>query len=143
MAREKYPSAQRRFGARPEITEVARTSAPASMALGTGGEATRELQFLGGPRQVSRRPDRRLGQDAELVGTRRAEPRSLPLQHLQRGRVRDPRGRLRLAQHDRLTNRVESAGGGSRTHTGVPPRRILSPLRLPFRHAGLSLVATR
>ena len=29
-----------------------------------------------------------------------------------------------------------SAGGGSRTHTGVPPQRILSPQRLPFRHAG-------
>ena len=33
---------------------------------------------------------------------------------------------------------VMSAGGGIRTHTGVAPRRILSPLRLPFRHAGAS-----
>src|SRR5205085_2342372 len=30
----------------------------------------------------------------------------------------------------------QSAGGGIRTHTGVAPRRILSPLRLPFRHTG-------
>ena len=29
-----------------------------------------------------------------------------------------------------------NTGGGNRTHTGVTPRRILSPLRLPFRHAG-------
>src|SRR6185437_8578815 len=35
-----------------------------------------------------------------------------------------------------------STGGGNRTHTGVPPRRILSPLRLPFRHAGTVLVRT-
>ncbi len=39
------------------------------------------------------------------------------------------------------SSRVESApvgiaGGGSRTHTGVAPQRILSPRRLPFRHAG-------
>ena len=27
-------------------------------------------------------------------------------------------------------------GGGIRTHPGVPPQRILSPQRLPFRHAG-------
>lgn len=31
---------------------------------------------------------------------------------------------------------VVNAGGGSRTHMGVTPRRILSPRRLPFRHAG-------
>jgi hypothetical protein len=30
------------------------------------------------------------------------------------------------------------AGGGSRTHMGDAPRGILSPLRLPFRHAGWS-----
>ena|GEM_PF-6128088 len=30
-----------------------------------------------------------------------------------------------------------NTGGGIRTHTGVTPRRILSPLRLPFRHAGV------
>jgi hypothetical protein len=29
-----------------------------------------------------------------------------------------------------------SAGGGIRTHMRVTPRRILSPRRLPFRHAG-------
>ncbi len=31
---------------------------------------------------------------------------------------------------------VVNAGGGSRTHKMVTHRRILSPLRLPFRHAG-------
>jgi hypothetical protein len=35
-----------------------------------------------------------------------------------------------------LSAPVANAGGGNRTHTGVTPRRILSPLRLPFRHAG-------
>ncbi len=30
----------------------------------------------------------------------------------------------------------QSTGGGIRTHTRVPPERILSPQRLPFRHAG-------
>jgi integrase len=34
---------------------------------------------------------------------------------------------------------VGSTGGGIRTHTGVSPRGILSPLRLPFRHAGSGL----
>ncbi len=28
------------------------------------------------------------------------------------------------------------AGGGTRTRTGIAPQRILSPLRLPFRHTG-------
>jgi hypothetical protein len=28
------------------------------------------------------------------------------------------------------------AGGGTRTRTGFSPQRILSPLRLPFRHPG-------
>jgi hypothetical protein len=32
---------------------------------------------------------------------------------------------------------VANTGGGSRTHTGVPAQRILSPQRLPFRHAGI------
>src|SRR5271157_3396142 len=37
----------------------------------------------------------------------------------------------------RLENRRKSStGGGIRTHTGVPAQRILSPQRLPFRHAG-------
>src|SRR5262249_40871563 len=31
---------------------------------------------------------------------------------------------------------LSNTGGGNRTHTGVPPQRILSPQRLPFRHAG-------
>ena len=31
---------------------------------------------------------------------------------------------------------LQSTGGGSRTHTGVSAQRILSPQRLPFRHAG-------
>ena len=31
---------------------------------------------------------------------------------------------------------IQSTGGGSRTHTGVCAQRILSPQRLPFRHAG-------
>ena len=31
---------------------------------------------------------------------------------------------------------IPSTGGGSRTHTGVSAQRILSPQRLPFRHAG-------
>lgn len=35
-----------------------------------------------------------------------------------------------------VSDAVESAGDGIRTHTEVPLRRILSPLRLPFRHAG-------
>jgi integrase len=34
---------------------------------------------------------------------------------------------------------VVNAGGGSRTHMREAPRRILSPLRLPFRHAGAEL----
>ncbi len=42
------------------------------------------------------------------------------------------------AQCRMLTAPVASAGGGIRTHMGVAPRRILSPLRLPFRHAGLN-----
>jgi hypothetical protein len=41
------------------------------------------------------------------------------------------------------TGPVINAGGGSRTHTKVTPRRILSPLRLPFRHTGRSLQARR
>src|SRR5262249_12477244 len=32
-------------------------------------------------------------------------------------------------------------GGGNRTHTGVTPQRILSPQRLPFRHAGALVTA--
>ena len=32
--------------------------------------------------------------------------------------------------------RNSNTGGGSRTHTGVSAQRILSPQRLPFRHAG-------
>ncbi len=32
--------------------------------------------------------------------------------------------------------RRKSAGGGTRTRTLVSQKRILSPLRLPFRHAG-------
>ena len=32
---------------------------------------------------------------------------------------------------------IQSTGGGIRTHTLVPQERILSPQRLPFRHAGL------
>jgi hypothetical protein len=39
-----------------------------------------------------------------------------------------------------LTSSVANAGGGSRTHMGVAPRRILSPLRLPFRHAGAEML---
>lgn len=31
---------------------------------------------------------------------------------------------------------MTNAGGGSRTHTALPGQRILSPQRLPFRHAG-------
>ena len=38
-----------------------------------------------------------------------------------------------------VTGTVMNAGGGSRTHMGVPPRRILSPLRMPFRHAGAAI----
>ncbi len=34
-------------------------------------------------------------------------------------------------------------GGGTRTHTGATAQRILSPQRLPFRHAGLSCPANR
>ncbi len=30
-------------------------------------------------------------------------------------------------------------GGGTRTRTGIAPQRILSPLRLPFRHTGVRL----
>ena len=33
---------------------------------------------------------------------------------------------------------IQSTGGGIRTHTLVPRERILSPQRLPFRHAGVS-----
>ncbi len=31
------------------------------------------------------------------------------------------------------------AGGGTRTRTGIAPQRILSPLRLPFRHTGVRI----
>jgi hypothetical protein len=31
---------------------------------------------------------------------------------------------------------IQNTGGGSRTHTPLPRERILSPQRLPFRHAG-------
>ncbi len=60
------------------------------------------------------------------------------------GSIADPGAALNLMSEAVLsgTCRLESgsvgdAGGGSRTHTGVAPRRILSPLRLPFRHAGI------
>ena len=36
----------------------------------------------------------------------------------------------------RWNHRESNTGGGSRTHTGVSAQRILSPQRLPFRHAG-------
>ena len=36
----------------------------------------------------------------------------------------------------RMTISRKSAGGGSRTHTGLSPLRILSPMCLPFHHAG-------
>ena len=36
----------------------------------------------------------------------------------------------------RVPIRNSNTGGGSRTHTLVPQERILSPQRLPFRHAG-------
>ena len=35
-----------------------------------------------------------------------------------------------------LTSSV-GTGGGTRTRTGIAPQRILSPLRLPFRHTGV------
>ena len=35
---------------------------------------------------------------------------------------------------------ARNAGGGNRTHTGGPDQRILSPQRLPFRHAGRPLI---
>ena len=34
---------------------------------------------------------------------------------------------------------VKRAGSGTRTRTGVASQGILSPLRLPFRHAGIYL----
>lgn len=33
------------------------------------------------------------------------------------------------------------ADGGTRTHTPLTEKRILSPLRLPFRHIGLENIA--
>jgi integrase len=55
-------------------------------------------------------------------------PRSKPLKPQQdKGFCASGRG---------LSVAVGSAGGGSRTHTGVAPQGILSPRRLPFRHAG-------
>jgi hypothetical protein len=34
---------------------------------------------------------------------------------------------------------LEGADDGIRTHTRITPERILSPLRLPFRHIGAAL----
>ncbi len=42
----------------------------------------------------------------------------------------------------RVFNRLAGAGGGTRTRTGISPQRILSPLRLPFRHPGISLATS-
>ena len=36
-----------------------------------------------------------------------------------------------------LFGSIQNTGGGIRTHTLVPQERILSPQRLPFRHAGM------
>ena len=44
--------------------------------------------------------------------------------------------RAARAAGGRVPIRNSNTGGGSRTHTGVSAQRILSPQRLPFRHAG-------
>ncbi len=46
------------------------------------------------------------------------------------------RSRAARAAGGRVPIRNSNTGGGSRTHTGVSAQRILSPQRLPFRHAG-------
>ena len=46
------------------------------------------------------------------------------------------RSRAARAAGGRAPVRNSNTGGGSRTHTGVSAQRILSPQRLPFRHAG-------
>ena len=37
-----------------------------------------------------------------------------------------------------LMLKAVGTGGGTRTHTRIAPQRILSPLRLPFRHTGIA-----
>ena len=51
-----------------------------------------------------------------------------------------PGGRTRKEQYAVpllvRSEKVFGAEGGTRTHTGISPLRILSPVRLPFRHLG-------
>ncbi len=42
-----------------------------------------------------------------------------------------------------MIRRKFNTGGGDRTHTGITPQRILSPQRLPFRHAGTIQIQLR
>ncbi len=49
---------------------------------------------------------------------------------------RSPRIATTCPSVSERANDVAITGGGNRTHTGVPAQRILSPQRLPFRHAG-------
>ena len=41
-----------------------------------------------------------------------------------------------IGKYPPTIHRKFNAGGRIRTHTGVPPQRVLSPQFLPFRHAG-------
>ena len=53
---------------------------------------------------------------------------------------RNPLRHKGLTHHVGLSRMLSMiAGGGIRTHMLVTQRRILSPLRLPFRHTGLRL----
>ena len=61
----------------------------------------------------------------------RIRPQPFPMRHF-RGMAKNP-ALMRLCKFCRGT------GGGTRTRTSLSRKRILSPLRLPFRHTGVCL----
>ena len=67
-------------------------------------------------------------------GARRCAMIDLPVQTGMKRFSREIRASF-ASLHVQL-RRCVNTGGGIRTHTGVPAQRILSPQRLPFRHAG-------
>src|SRR6185503_5603564 len=48
-----------------------------------------------------------------------------------------------LARRLRARDGEPGARGGTRTHTGLAPHRLLKPTRKPFRHPGLRIDAKR
>ena len=77
---------------------------------------------------------------SEYAGPSRADDQFIPYRSQATRRQCQPCGRCKVAAIPafmRLPRMdVSHTGGGSRTHTGVSAQRILSPQRLPFRHAG-------